>query len=193
MSETHGSTAGSHEHSDAALAERAPVGWGFWLWWVLASAVGFTVAAAADNAVSEALDFVVYGVPVGVTQWLVLRRQVSRAGWWILATLAAFAVGESLRLVVDDAVSDSVALALVGITQWIVLRRQVSRAGWWILATIAGFAGGESLRLVVNDSVAVGELLGMAVALAVFGAITGGALVWLLRQRAPRGGEAAEA
>ena len=144
MSETHASTAGSHEHSDAALAERAPVGWGFWLWWVLASAVGFTVAAAADNAVSEALDFVVYGVPVGVTQWLVLRRQVSRAGWWILAT-------------------------------------------------IAGFAGGESLRLVVNDSVAVGELLGMAVALAVFGAITGGALVWLLRQRAPRGGEAAEA
>ncbi len=148
MSETYASTAGSYEHSDTALAERTPVGWGFWLWWVLASAVGFTVAAAADNAVSEALDFVVYGVPVGVTQWLVLRRQVSRAGWWILATIAGFVGGQSLRLVLDD---------------------------------------------VVSDSVAVGELLGMAVALAVFGAITGGALVWLLRHPAPRGGEVTEA
>ena len=185
------------EHSDGALAERAPVGWGFWLWWVLASVVGLAVAAAADNAVSEALDFAAYGVPIGVTQWLVLRRQVSRAGWWILATLAAFAVAESLGLVVDDVVSDSVAVVLVGITLWIVLRRQVSRAGWWILATPAAFAVGQSLGLlvgdVVSDSVAVGELLGVAVPGAVFGVITGGALVWLLRQPAPRWGEATEA
>ena len=89
------------EHSDAALAERAPVGWGFRLWWVLASTVGLAVGFAVAFAVLEAV-----GVAV------------------------AFAVLEAV---------------------------------------------------------------GVAVGGALYGAITGGVLVWLLRQPAPRRGEATEA
>ena len=56
--------------------ERTQVGWGFWLWWVLASAVGFAVVRAG----------------VGIAQWFVLRRHVSRAGWWVLASTVGYAV-----------------------------------------------------------------------------------------------------
>ncbi len=168
--------------------ERAQIGWGFWLWWVLASAVGLAVAGAADDALSEALDFVAYGVPIGVTQWLVLRRQILRAGWWILATLAAFAVGDALGLVGDDNAGDLVGIFLIGITQWIILRRQVSRAGWWVLAIPVGWAVGLVVLGVIKEAVGltvdltVGLTVTFAVGGTVIGAITGAVLVRLLRQ-----------
>ena len=72
------------EHSDAALAERAPVGWGFRLWWVLAStvglAVGFAVAFAVLEAVGVAVGGALYGaITGGVLVWL-LRQPAPRRG-----------------------------------------------------------------------------------------------------------------
>ena len=90
--------------------ERAQTGWGFWLWWMLASSAGGAVGVFVAVVVfvfvifSAALDVVggtllsavlgaVLGASLGIAQWLVLRRQVSRAGWWVLANTVAFAVG----------------------------------------------------------------------------------------------------
>jgi len=135
--------------------ERARVGWGFWLWWVLASTVGFAVAFAVFEAVPEAVGFAVRmavgGASVGIAQWLVLRQQVSRAGWWVLASSVGLGVGllvvfgvSPRGFVVAEAVAFAVrgvvGGAVGGIAQWLVLRRQVSRAGWWVLASIVGFA-----------------------------------------------------
>ena len=190
--------------------ERAQVGWGFWLWWVLASAVGLAVlglmgwdvggavAEAEGGAVGIAVGFAVRGAvagaSVGTAQWLVLRRQVSPAGWWVLASTVGYAVAfavlvpvfgaeavpEAVGEVVGFSVRGAVAGASVGIAQWLVLRRQVSRAGWWGLASYVGF----SVTLVVGLglTVGVGWALTFAVGGAVGGAITGGVMVWLLRQ-----------
>ena len=43
--------------------------------------VGFVVAVAAGGTV------------LGVLQWLVLRRQVARAGWWVLASSVGWVMG----------------------------------------------------------------------------------------------------
>ena len=116
--------------------ERAQVAWGFAIWWVLASlvggAVGFAVAGAVLGAVLEA---------------------VAAAGGFAMAAAVVMAV----------------AGASLGIAQWLVLRRQVSRAGWWVLASTVGLAVG------VLFSVAAGVI---------YAPITGGVLVWLLRQLA---------
>ncbi len=163
--------------------ERTQVGWGFWLWWVLASAVGFAAVGAG----------------VGIAQWFVLRRHVSRAGWWILASAVGFIGGYigvvALVMAVDDAVFESlgdasslylsfaVVGAGVGIAQWFVLRRHVSRAGWWVLASTVGYtvAGAGVFRAVgagfLGGSTDGGGLL---LSLALYGAITGGVMVWLL-------------
>jgi len=48
------------------------------------------------------------GAVVGILQWLVLRRQVSRAGWWVLAST----VGLGLSMAVAGAFLD---MELVGL------------------------------------------------------------------------------
>ena len=80
-------------------------------WWVLASTLGFAIAVVAPmtypvlsladsldgNSMAAPILFgVVFGVAGGILPWLVLRRQVARAGWWVLAHLLGSLVGGAL-------------------------------------------------------------------------------------------------
>jgi hypothetical protein len=175
--------------------ERSRVGWRLWLWWVLASttglalgfaggfAAGFAIGGAISGTASQSVFGVVVGASAGTMQWLVLRRQVSRAGWWVLATTLGMGVGFALVRVVTLTVSrmagggpmfglvnGALVGTLIGTMQWLVFRWQVSRAGWWVLASALGMGVGFAL-----DQVA-GQLVGVA--------MTGIALVWLLRRPA---------
>ena len=111
--------------------QRTQVGWGFWLGWVLASTVGLAVGLAAGAA---------------------------------LLTIIAFStlVGGSGIDPLTSAMEGALLGASVGIAQWLVLRRKVSRAGWWVLASTVGAV--------------------LLVTVVGYGAITGGVMVWLLRQ-----------
>jgi hypothetical protein len=140
------------------------------------------------------------GSVVSLLQWLVLRRRVSRAVWWVLASTAGFAVaggggcgaavvafgysevlkGLGSLAVLGWTVVVALGGAVTGILQWLVLRRHVSRAGWWVLASTVGCG----LGMAVMGAFAVGGFV-LAVGGAVLGAVTGGALVWLLRQPVP--------
>ncbi|MFX0201097.1 MAG: hypothetical protein ACFFCW_33680 [Candidatus Hodarchaeota archaeon] len=145
----------------------------------------------------------ILGVIVGMAQWFVLRQQISKAGWWILATAMGRVAGNGLISLGFTAlkgllsyssaswITQPISGAILGIAQWFVLRQQISKAGWWILATTMGvlisskilYSGG--LRLyrpiiglfgqILSWSI-IGVISGM-----VLGAITGIALVWLLR------------
>ena len=130
--------------------ERAQVGWRFWLWWVLASTVSLAVLGAVAAVVLGAVAAAA-GVP--------------------FETVAVTSLGP-----VFEAVIGAVAGASLGIAQWLVLRRQVSRAGWWVLANTVAFAVGGAVA-----GAGSGPLL-VPLALAGYGANTGGVLVLLLRQ-----------
>ena len=92
--------------------ERAQVGWGFWLWWVLASTV--LGSALFYPVLAFFLPYAVYvffsvifalmGGAVGVPQWLVLQHQVTGAGRWVLATVVGSAVGGTLGFAANLAV-----------------------------------------------------------------------------------------
>ena len=176
-------------------ADRRRVGWRLWLWWVLASSVGwilglaggfaagFAIGGAVSGIASQGAFGAVLGASIGMLQWVVLRRQISRAGWWILATTlgmgGGFALISSVTLPVSATfgggplyglVNGGLVGILVGAMQWLVLRQQSSRAGWWVLASVLGTGVGFALDQVV------GQLVGTAV--------TGTALVWLSRQLA---------
>ena len=178
--------------------ERANGGWRAWLEWVLASAVSGAVtmtvtgalitAGSADAGVVVALFGILIGVSLGITQWLVLRRQFPRAYRWVLASaLGGLAVGV-LGLAMGEAVGGPLGGAVIGAAlgsmQWLVLRRLTSRAYVWVVASILGFALGLSVGEAVGFAVggSAGWLVGGGVQGVVVGAITGGALVWLLRQ-----------
>ena len=190
--------------------KRSQVGWGFWLQWVLASTVGmflglnmgFFLGALIDYVLGEPFTSsffgIALGIGVGVLQWLVLRRRFSGVGWWVLASAACgygimqagLFEGLSYSLSLGALLSFTGVVALggtvAGTLQWLVLRGQVSRAGWWVLASTVGWGlVGAVLGAFpwgVGDTDA---LVALVVTAAVLGAVTGGALVWLLRQPVP--------
>ena len=181
--------------------ERAKVGWRVWLGWVLASVAGGAVTLAVTGAMvragslNAAMVVVIFGsligASLGITQWLILRHQVSRAYMWVLASavggvgvgILGFAMGGA----VGGPLGGSVIGAALGIMQWLALRHWVSRTYVWVLASIVGFALGLSAGEAVGFAVdgAVGWPVGGTIHGIVVGAITGAALVWLLRQPVP--------
>jgi hypothetical protein len=192
--------------------ERSQVGWGFWFWWAglaLGLAVGFFATVISYtifffselDVVGEVLNLAVGGAVAGALLGSVQRRYLRRLAlptdWWMLATTVGGAVGGVAALVVEDAMIFAMLFAVsgasVGIAQWLVLRRQVAQAGLWVLASTVGGAVGGAVALVVSGQIQTMKTLGdiyiiptgcgaMALALAGYGVITGGVLVYLLRQ-----------
>ena len=171
-------------------ADRA--GWATWLLWVVASAVGLVLGSALERVFTIDLSAHMLlgggtvgvlgglalpgGLVIGTCQWLVLRRELDRAGWWILASTPMLIVGQLYSFYGGLTVR---GLGF-GLAQWLVLRREVDRAGWWIMVSAVGWTVGMAVGNAVFWE--LGWLLANALAGAVTGAITGAGLVWLLRQ-----------
>jgi len=104
------------------------------------------------------------------------------------AATALVWVSNSLRVTTfegmwDDAVGLLILGSAMGLPQWLVLRQHLSKAGWWVLASALGMVG--YLVGVANPASTLTEIiLRVVIVGALSGAITGIALVWLLRQPA---------
>lgn len=135
------------------------------------------------------------GATGGYFQWIVLRERVTGVGLWWSASALGF--GSAMGALTASNADENYAIGVVlmgsvlgimtGIPQWLVLRRKVPRAGWWLVASCIGsLVGLLDFRFVL----ALGEAGKWTQAILTFGlvfgagygAITGTALVWLLRQ-----------
>ncbi len=174
-----------------------------WLGWVLACTFAFGVAGLSV-ALSPSRDLILTGylalavslVLAGVLQWLLLRGQVNEAGWWVLASITAVVVIGALVFGVGVMNRDVgwvlgviVGWIVLGVLQWLVLRQEVTGAGWWVVATPLGLlvaipvVGFVTWATGTPVDGAVGRLLPWHAFGAAYGAVTGTALWWLLRQR----------
>ena len=90
-------------------------------WWVLATPGGWLlgvllilISGWLNFWTYESWDidlaFILLGLSIGVGQWLLLRRRLSRAGWWIVASVAGWVL---LGLVTGDSL-DQFGLLLMG-------------------------------------------------------------------------------
>lgn len=146
----------SHEHKQ--------FGYGFWLGWVLANAVGWAggwaimTAWDLDSSGSIAPSMLGMWTVIGLAQWLVLRRRVHKAGWWVLASftggLVAPVVGVGL------AVLAVILLSFLGVD---VLQIETTMSNeelerilnviWLIMAFGVGAVTGMPQRLVLRRQV----------------------------------------
>jgi len=160
---------------------------------------------------SVAVSWIIGGVVIGIAQWLILRRITKGASWWALVSLLGWTIGGAINAVVMGAVGGSIMGRIVGfsmsgfvigITQWLILRRLTRRAGWWILTNIVSWvigglvseimawAGNWIVRWIVGGTIdiifrgsasVVGNAVGNTVEGTIIGILTGGTLVWLLK------------
>ena len=181
------------------------LGWGLWLQWVLVNIFGGALGLPLSNMVydsieaqvggtlAQAISGATIGTALGLAQWLIIRRRISRSSSWVMVTtvswamaLAAYeAMGGSLNRILGGATMG----AVLGLAQWLVLRRRVSRSSSWILATTVGLAMGWPLGLAIYEAVGgamyesvSGAISGAMISL-VYGVVTGTALLWLLQNR----------
>lgn len=179
-------------------------GRGYWLAWFLASAMGYGMGAFLGMSTAwrffPAGDFgltmgTVMGITGGYFQWVVLRERIAGAGLWGLASAlglgaaigAVFATNQENNVMAGMAILGSVFGVVSGISQWLILRGKFARAGWWLLANLLGSLIGAIALPIASPMLESGTReLGMMIFGLVFGAgngaITGAALIGLLRQ-----------
>ena len=180
---------------------------GLWLGWTLATAggmlVGFLLSIPLVNLLN--LGFAQIAVPVlagtviGFAQWLVLRRYLTASSTWELVDGTTWAAGYVLGLLLVLALPSTIFVATLGyllfgvivaLVQWPVLRREIPNILMWILANAFGWAAGfwasqAVLPLFLTDPLmapAVGTTVIAVTSGLVAGAITGLALIWIVRK-----------
>jgi hypothetical protein len=182
---------------------------GLWLGWTLATAGGMLLGFLLTIPLVNVLDLgfarlivpILAGILIGYSQWIVLRQYLtltSRSEWF-LADGTSWAAGYALGLLLIQNLPSTILGSIlayilfgtiVALVQWPVLRREIPSTLTWIVVSALGWAAGLwasqlALDLFFNDPVI--EPVASTVAIAVTsglvaGAITGIALVWIVRQ-----------
>jgi hypothetical protein len=189
-------------------ANQMITGRGYWLAWFLASVMGFGIGAILGmdfayrffptdtyDAANGITLGIVMGAAGGYFQWVVLRERIAGTGLWGLASALGFglvmAAAPAMKPDQNPAMAGFLILSVFGVVggilQWLILRRKVPQAAWWLLGNILGALVGT---IALPLAIALGESGNWGLATIVFGmgfgagngAITGAALVWLLRQ-----------
>jgi hypothetical protein len=181
---------------------------GLWLGWTLATAVGMLLGFLPSLLLVNVRDLqwsriivpLLAGFLIGLAQWAVLRNYLVESSDWILAGGASWAVGYALGLFLINSLSNTalggvlgfaIFGAIISIVQWPLLRREIPNVWSWILANVVGWTAGFYLSQVAlslffsNDSsinAVVGTSFVSVVTGLVAGAITGLALVWIVRR-----------
>jgi hypothetical protein len=179
------------------------LGWSFWLVWVLANSVGWIVGMCLSWLLSMfivplmsgvwviffwVVGGMIVGINFGINQWFLIRpvrrgMLGERAKWWVVATVLGWVVG--IVVVIGFGAGSLVGFTLaglvigiaVGLPQAGLIYTQYNRSslGWfWLLAHTVAWTIGFSAIPILDRAV------GFAVVGVISGAISGGALIWLI-------------
>lgn len=177
------------------------LGWAYWVIWIMANVVGWSLSSLMRNAIIEAsgssmtqvITGVAIGLCLGLAHWFALLGQPVKTGiWWVLATVAGWGFGWAIGWQAGwmffgtqgfGTVFGTIGLvagALASFGQWSILRGQVQQAGWWIPVNAMGWGVGVAVTYMYFRF-----SYGWFVTSGLAGAITGAVLIWLLRHPVP--------
>lgn len=179
---------------------------GLWLGWTFATAIGLLVGFLPTLLLVDLLSLglaqiavpVLAGTVIGFAQWLVLRRYVTASTQWDWTDGISWAAGYILGLLLIQLLPSTVFAvfigyflfgAIVALLQWPVLRREIPQVFTWVVANAVAWAIGywvsQAVLSVFTDPL-IDPVVGTAVLTIstglVAGAITGVALIWIVRK-----------
>ena len=111
------------------------IGIGFWLAWVLASAIGFGLGAIAGIVILYAarvpegpafpiLFGIIFGTVGGFAQWLILRRQIPESGLWIPFSALGFMMAVATAASIHRSESTDAAEQNAPCHMWCTIRKR---------------------------------------------------------------------
>jgi hypothetical protein len=179
---------------------------GLWLGWTLATAGGMLLGFLPTILLVNVLNLglaqiavpVLAGTVIGFAQWLVLRRYVTASTQWDWTDGISWAAGYILGLLLIQLLPSSVFVVFIGyflfgvivaLVQWPVLRREIPQVFTWLVASAIAWAVGywasQAVLSLFTDPL-IDPVVGTAVIAItsglVAGAITGLALIWIVRK-----------
>ena len=179
---------------------------GLWLGWTFATAGGMLLGFLPTILLINVLNLglaqiavpVLAGTVIGFAQWLVLRRYVTAGTQWDWTDGISWAAGYILGLLLIQLLPSTVFVvfigyflfgAIVALVQWPVLRREIPQVLTWLVASALAWAVGywvsQAVLSVFTDPL-IDPVVGTAVIAItsglVAGAITGVALIWIVRK-----------
>jgi hypothetical protein len=174
-------------------------GWRFFLWWMLAFLafplggwLAFVLVGSVDGALSGALGGALAGAVIGTAQWSALRGHLRVGPGWILATALGVAIGDAVGALLTGAGTNLGALIVtglatgvaVGLLQWgLALRGRVVLAGLWAPVVAVAWPLGWTAPWAIGVDVERGYYVFGASGALVFAALTGLAMLLMLRGR----------
>jgi hypothetical protein len=179
---------------------------GLWLGWTLATAGGMLLGFLPTILLVNVLNLglaqiavpVLAGTVIGLAQWLVLRRYVTASTQWDWTDGLSWAAGYILGLLLIQLLPSTVFAAFIGyflfgvivaLVQWPVLRREIPQILTWVVASAVAWAIGywasQAVLSLFTDPLiepVVGTTVIAVTSGLVAGAITGVALIWIVRR-----------
>jgi hypothetical protein len=179
---------------------------GLWLGWTLATAGGMLLGFLPTILLVNVLNLglaqiavpVLAGTAIGFAQWFVLRRYVTAVSQWDWTDGISWAAGYILGLLLIQMLPSTVFTAFIGyflfgiivaLVQWPVLRREIPQVFTWLIASALAWALGywasQAVLSLFTDPLiapAVGTTVIAVTSGLVAGAITGIALIWIVRK-----------
>jgi hypothetical protein len=167
------------------------------LGWIIANILG--VAAVGALGLMPFLTSIhgmlpstlIVGLPIGLAQWIALRRVVPVSILWVLTVSAGLSLGLVAGPVVAGIwrVSDDESILtlttvvttiglLVGTVQWVLLRDRLAKSLVWLLSSAVGLGLGTGLVLISNLINQSGAVSGIVVVV-VYAIATGIVVAWL--------------
>ena len=167
--------------------------------WIVANLLGM----AAVGALVFVLQFLkstpgilmaslLVGMPIGLAQWIALRRVASISKLWALTTSTGLLLGlvflnspilvqlwESLdgRSVLSLIPGYVVTGFFVGLAQWLLLRHRFIKSWVWLLGSAAGLGLGSGLVL-ISDLIHQAWLVSIILVALVYAVVTGFVILW---------------
>ena len=183
--------------------EAGAVGWRFFLWWMFAflgfplgGFLAFVLVGSIEGMASGALAGALAGAVIGAAQWLALRRYLGVGPAWVLVTALGVAIGDAVGASLTGAVTgigDLLIIGLatgvaVGLSQWTLLRGRVRAANLWVPVVAVAWPVGWTVTWSIGVDVERGYAVFGSSGALVFSAITGVAMLLVLRNRTRRPG-----
>ena len=167
------------------------------LGWIVANLLGVAAIGALSripfltSIPGMLVSSLIIGLPIGLAQWIALRRVAPISVLWVLTISAGLLLGLVVSPILagiwgfldDESVLSLTAACttiafFVGLSQWLLLRGHFTKSLVWLLSSAVGLGLGTGLVLVSNLINQSGLVSIILVAL-VYAIVTGLVISWL--------------